>query len=211
MLTNLIHMKKLLFLAAGLLCLSSCNDNKSRSNGQDVQSVTDTVQTSENIPEGIEETANDVSGAQVAPAIDESRINEIMQQQIDEEYKKGLTVTAGKKKVKNLPEGTLCVMTLPLTVTNNTSVKWDAKDYQITYSYLTEYWDNEGMESDRWLSKKVSGKPVTPNGQVSLTDKNDGWEYRGLKLKTKMSKEEFAQRFKEQTVFDETKGKFIPK
>lgn len=141
---------------------------------------------------------------------DQAYMDSIMNVQIEEEYKGGLTVKAGKEKVKNIPESTITKMTLPLNVNNKTSVTWEEGDYEITYSYLTEYWDENG-EDDKWFPKKVKGLVIAPNETITITDKNDGWEFKNVKLKTILSKEEFAQRFKEQTVFDKAQNKFVPK
>lgn len=180
-------MKKLLFGAAILLLMASCSNNK-----EDQAKNDTTEQTSQ------------------AEEIRKEYMDSIMNVQIEDEYNNGLTVKAGKEKVKNIPETTITKMTLPLIVDNNTSVTWEDGDYEITYSYLTEYWDEDG-EEDRWYPKKVNGMHIGPNETITITDKNDGWEFKKVKLITKLSKEDFAKRFQEGTVFDKDQNKFIPK
>ena len=180
-------MKKLLLGAAILLLMASCNSNKAD------QAINDSNKQSEQAEE-----------------IKKEYMDSIMNVQIEDEYNKGLTVKAGKENVKIIPESTITKMTLPLIVDNNTSVTWEDGDYEISYSYLTEYWDEEG-EEDRWYPKKVKGTHIGPNETITITDKNDGWEFKKVKLKTKLSKEDFAKRFQEHTVFDKDQNKFIPK
>lgn len=190
-------MKKLLFGGAALFLIASCNGNGSTGKANEDYESTD------NQTDQIEDT-------KITTALDQASMDSIMNVQIDDEYKKGLTVKAGKEKVKNIPETTMTKMTLPLIVDNKTSVTWEDGDYEITYSYLTEYWDENG-EEDRWFPKKAKGKHIGPNETITITDKNDGWEFKNVKLKPKLSKEEFALRFKKQTMFDKAQNKYIPK
>lgn len=192
-------MKKIFYLLSALLIMTGCSSktDKTENSVSDLSSD----QTAQVASEG---------DSQEGVTVDQAQLNELMEKQIDQEYKKGLSVKAGKKQVKNHFESTRTTMTLPLTVTNNTSVTWNPEDYQITYSYLTEHWDEDG-EEDRWYSKSVKGKAVEAQGKITLSDKNGGWEYRGVKVKTKLSKDKFAQRFKEETVFDQAQNKFVPK
>ena len=152
---------------------------------------------------------NDVEALENQTALEDS----IMNVQIEEEYKNGLSIkkTNAKRRQTSYGEPPWPYYTFDFVVENNTSIKWGGADYYISYSILDEASTEDGMLYDKWFAKKVSGKDISVGESVNLSHKSDGWEYKGVKLKKKLSKEEFAKRFKEQTVFDKVQNIFIPK
>lgn len=137
-------MKKLLFGALVLLLMASCSRLGFNQSENDSES-------DDNSTELTEEKLKEEAAAKAL-------MDSIMNIQIEEEYSEGLTAKAGKEKFVRLPESTNTKMDLPLIVDNKTCVTWEDGDYEITYSYLTEYWGEEG-EEDRWYPKTVKGHP----------------------------------------------------
>ena len=196
-------MKKLLSGAAALLLMAGCSGN-----GASEKEREDNSQASDSITEiVVEDTVLDTSNKQAE--LEDS----IMNAQIEKEYNKGLSVkTNAKLRKTSYGEPPLPYYTFDFIVENHTSIKWLGTDYYITYSILDEYFNEKyGGLDDKWFSKKVKGKDINADMTVTLTHKSDGWKYKGVKLKKNLSKEEFAKRFKEQTVFDNAQNKFIPK
>lgn len=190
--------------AIALLLMTSCSGNGSSEKEQENYS-----QATDSIVETVVEDEN-LGTAENQGALEDS----IMNAQIEEEYKKGLSLKKTNAKLRQTTYGEppWPYYTFDFIVENNSSIEWSGSDYYISYSILNEdFNEKDGGLYDKWFSKKVKGKDVTAGKTVSLSHKSDGWKYKGVKLNKNLSKEEFAKRFKEQTVFDKTQNKFIPK
>ena len=195
-------MKKI-FIGAVALCMMvmvSCSGNHGVEKGRD---------DSARIADSIAQVEAAKAAAEQA-RLDSIRQDSIMQKQIDDEYKNGLNVTVGKTKSVN-GEGTYNELTMTFIVENNTNITWEADDYDITFKVEEEYQTEEDDLDVKWFTKKAHGKNVLPGEKITIIHKDSGWYPKDIKIKTKLIKEAFAEKFKENTTFDTKLNKFVAK
>lgn len=195
-------MKKLLFFAMSLILMAGCSGN-----GASEKANEDSIRIADSIAK--------VEAAQAAAEqarLDSIAMDSIMQIAIDDQYKNAITLNPGKKAVKQLFEHTDKVIDWPLSLTNNTDITLSPQEYTIMYveeyEDTTPYGDLEMVKKNR----NLVGPELTPGTTAVATIHNPGTEdIFNPKVKLLISKEEFAKRFKEETVFDKNQNKFISK
>lgn len=197
-------MNKFIFcLLAGALMLSGCG-KKSDANVNDSADTTilsaqvDTV-----------EAANEVAADSAELAIPNSlQQDSILKVQADEQYKKGLKIISGKKIFTNLGDATVAgKFSRDCEITNNTFVTLEPEDYQIVYKYEdldTE--DGELVPITKTGHKK--GQKLLPGESYKTTISILGEDLSTPTIKLKITKKDFTQRFKDQTVFDKASNEF---
>ena len=195
-------MKKLLFFAMSLILMAGCSGN-----GASEKANEDSVRIADSIAK--------VEAAQAVAEqarLDSIAMDSIMQITIDDQYKNAITLNPGKKAVKQLFEHTDKVIDWTLNLTNNTDITLSPQEYTITYveeyEDTTPYGDLEMFKKNR----NLVGPELAPGATAVATIHNPGTEdIFNPKVKLLISKEEFAKRFKEETVFDKNQNKFISK
>ena len=155
------------------------------------------------------EAANEVATDSAELTIpNSSQQDSILKVQADEQYKKGLKITSGKKIFTNLGDATVAgKFSRDCEITNNTFVTLEPEDYQIVYKYEdldTE--DGELVPITKTGHKK--GQKLLPGESYKTTISIVGEDLSTPTIKLKISKNEFTNRFKDQTVFDKASNEF---
>ncbi|MCH5318207.1 MAG: zinc ribbon domain-containing protein [Paramuribaculum sp.] len=125
------------------------------------------------------------------------RQDSILAEKIDHYYENGLSLIAGKTVYKHYEESSVGNVTVKCSITNNSDVEWYADDYAITYMTESEWQGRDGDLYYGWLSHTAEGVNVKPGETVEKTISNSGDAAKNFKIKVKISKEDFAQRYRE--------------
>lgn len=128
---------------------------------------------------------------------DSIRRDSLMAVQITEEFANPLTYKFGKRKEVGHMDREGLSITIPVTVTNNTSIPLAGSDYAICY--VSHYRTcSDGSEPDNLSSDKIDGKDLQPGETVQLFIKNsDCDDITDLAVKFYPTAEEFESRFRE--------------
>ena len=180
-------MKKVLLLALPILVMASCGNREAEKAAEDSARMVDSIAK-------IEEARQKAEQAR----IDSIRQDSILNSQIEEQYKNAITLNPGKKSVRQLDEHTDKIVDWPLELVNNTDIALSSNDYEITY--LEEYEDMtpEGDLEMFKKNRKLKGPDLSPkgSGEAKIHDSSTE-DIRNPKVKLKISKEEFAKRYRE--------------
>ena len=199
-------MKKLLFFAMSLILMAGCSGN-----GASEKANEDSIRIADSIAK--------VEAAQAAAEqarLDSIRQDSINSIEIEKQYSNALTLNLDKRKKKETYQGdNQCAgIYWPLIVKNNTDITLTPADYTITYVGHDEIQDNEGYLVHYNKKESLKVPELQPQSSETVILSVPVGKYFSIsdpKVKLLISKEEFAKRFREETVFDKDQNKFISK
>lgn len=174
-------MKRIIYLIpAALLTLAACSNNKTAdTSAADSAAIADSIAAAEKAAENAR--------------LDSIRQDSINQAQAEEMYASALTLTPGKKAIKQGP-GECYNISMPVTVTNNTDITLEPSDYIVNYTEVYET-SSDGTTPPAYTKKSATGSTIAPGASatVTLTGKCIH-DLTKPSVKLKLSKEEFAAR-----------------
>lgn len=178
-------MKKLLiipFIALAVGCTSKPNHGEGNQAAEiSYDSITDSVVDEEQVLDSIPAEA----------AISDEEIASI--------YKSGISLKKGKESKKWVGDTTDPDITLPVTLTNNMGITLSPDDYIITYTEEIMGDDIEFDASTVKRNKTKKGPEIEPGESVEVKlFERCALKIMNPKVKIKISKEEFARRYREE-------------
>lgn len=104
-----------------------------------------------------------------------------------------LTLKKGKEKYVSLGEG-IGRITLPVTITNNTSEKFNSQDYVVKYT-VRYSGCSDGSEPDSYKTKVSKGQDVEPGKSVTVVLKETSGGISNPRVEITAPREELAKKF----------------
>ncbi|MCM1318866.1 MAG: hypothetical protein NC217_00600 [Muribaculaceae bacterium] len=173
-------MKKGLFASALAVALLASCSNRKTVNIDSTQADTATIvsETESNTTTGVESTAESIST-----------------EELDQAYKKPLTLTQKSSTHKFGAESSTGVATAVYTVTNNTPVDLEAADYNISYGYPAETTQGgELVEIDSFAIVPGVDVPAGQSAEITLKGNDAIGKISTAQIVFSLSKEDFIKK-----------------